>query len=1021
MDIHYNAFISYRHHPDDIRVAREVHQSLEHFLIPKSIRKNAELKGSMHLFRDKEELPITSNLNDDIEEALKNADFLIVICSVHTKESIWVQREIELFLKTHDRNRVLTVLANGEPYDVIPEILLYDDVVDPVTGEMTRKLVEPLSCDWRIGRRKAKREELPRLAAPLLGCSYDELRQRQRQYRMRRLITIFTLALLAALGLAAYFLQTSITIHKANLQIQENLEASQRNQSRHLATASAERLSEGDRLTAIFLAMAALPDETGNRPYVVEAERALIDALGVYQENSQILAVGAVSPGSQAIINEFWASQSGNLLYLYDNRKQVTVWDTETFQKLFTWDQSQEFLQELIPVQQDLALLLHDTSGLAVLKCVKSDGATLWQMENCMDIAVTEEGNTVLAIIQKEQNDYELRFLDLQTGKLLRESVNLNLYDDLITPWKFCPYTIREGMPILVGCSANPGEKICMFDWNTAEYKELPEEIASHPLMMITRDEKLVTMFSGANDHLTGYFEGNRINSTVYTQVCCYDLKTTTQLWQTEVASPVSQSASLNEIPDGRILCQCGSVFQVLDPATGATINRCEAGSGVMAVKILEQYAQAILEDGYLCNYWYDENYCFEEKGMQSGLWQAEIRDAYYNQQFSDLSRVTIYRRVDPTYLWNYSLEVAVSVNDQRIHGDQWLIQEYDRLYMFDLQTRQLRWKQEIRVRDLLDFSADGTKLWFVDSDGALQAIDTLTGEVTAVPFDITEDDVYDGWFRDGKYYYVAEAFTEDWTLQKFVKVLDLYTEAYTAFEIPAKTETEDTIDYTIAGQWDQYLWLWDETDKLLQLDLVTGQLQVLTEEMLQCPVIAVNADGTSMAITSAERVLVTTPGTTQLKKIAMEEGALAGSLYFYGSELLVLCDDGGLYRYDAEGTLLGRTALEVGYSSTRDLLNVDAATQSKVSWQITQDQKLIVNVCSVGNVIHCDSWKVAATVPGYRLYREEDKTYICCSYSTPGVVGYPNYTVQELRQLAQEELGNYQLTEEQKAAYGIE
>ena len=166
MDIHYNAFISYRHHPDDIRVAEEIHKGLERFKTPRAIKKRTG--GAMRLFRDKEELPITSHLTDDIYRALENSDFLIVICSPHTKESVWVQREIETFLRTHSRDKVLTVLAEGEPYDVIPDILLHEDVVDPITGQIRRQEIEPLSCDWRMKKRKAIREELPRLAAPLL-------------------------------------------------------------------------------------------------------------------------------------------------------------------------------------------------------------------------------------------------------------------------------------------------------------------------------------------------------------------------------------------------------------------------------------------------------------------------------------------------------------------------------------------------------------------------------------------------------------------------------------------------------------------------------------------------------------------------------------------------------------------------------------------------------------------------------------------------------------------------------------
>ena len=145
MDIHYNAFISYRHHPDDIRVASEIHRALEHYKVPKAIRKKS--KGITRLFRDKDELPITSNLSSDITRALRNSDYLIVICSTHTCESAWVQREIETFLQTHDRSKVLTVLVDGDPYETIPEILLAEERVDPVTGQVKKVPIEPLSCD----------------------------------------------------------------------------------------------------------------------------------------------------------------------------------------------------------------------------------------------------------------------------------------------------------------------------------------------------------------------------------------------------------------------------------------------------------------------------------------------------------------------------------------------------------------------------------------------------------------------------------------------------------------------------------------------------------------------------------------------------------------------------------------------------------------------------------------------------------------------------------------------------------
>ena len=119
MSTHYNAFISYRHAPRDMKVAEAIQKDLESFHIPKKFRDEAGTK-SFHIFRDKNELGTASDLSTEISNALDNSDFLIVICSTSVKESIWVTREITYFLKHHPRSHVLTVLADGEPEEIIP-------------------------------------------------------------------------------------------------------------------------------------------------------------------------------------------------------------------------------------------------------------------------------------------------------------------------------------------------------------------------------------------------------------------------------------------------------------------------------------------------------------------------------------------------------------------------------------------------------------------------------------------------------------------------------------------------------------------------------------------------------------------------------------------------------------------------------------------------------------------------------------------------------------------------------------
>lgn len=128
-DWQYDAFISYRHMQPDSFVAQTLHRCLENFRLPRNV---ARQKGEDHarekagesgtgqvktrirrVFRDKEELPLVSNLADPITEALSQSEYLIVICSPRLNESIWCRKEIETFIQMHDREHVLAVGDSG--------------------------------------------------------------------------------------------------------------------------------------------------------------------------------------------------------------------------------------------------------------------------------------------------------------------------------------------------------------------------------------------------------------------------------------------------------------------------------------------------------------------------------------------------------------------------------------------------------------------------------------------------------------------------------------------------------------------------------------------------------------------------------------------------------------------------------------------------------------------------------------------------------------------------------------------
>ena len=234
----YNAFISYRHAKLDSAIAEHIQRKLEYFHVPHKLKKNLKHDKINRIFRDKDELPITSDLTETITDALRKAEYLIVICSTNTKESFWVKREIKTFLQTHPADRVLTVLCDGEPFDVIPEELLSMEKEYQDEYGMTHRIkvpVEPLSCDYRLPRSTADKEELPRLASALLGCSYDELQRRNRQYRIRRAAAVIGAAFAAVVAFGCYMGYTGKKINDSYIE-------SLRSRSMYLANESEQAL-----------------------------------------------------------------------------------------------------------------------------------------------------------------------------------------------------------------------------------------------------------------------------------------------------------------------------------------------------------------------------------------------------------------------------------------------------------------------------------------------------------------------------------------------------------------------------------------------------------------------------------------------------------------------------------------------------------------------------------------------------------------------------------------------------------
>ena len=328
-DIKYTAFISYRHSEKDFAVAKDVQNQLEHLKIPKDIKKKYGVKSSFSIFRDQDELPVIHDISGTIQDALRNSEWLIVICSNTTAESRWVQREIEYYLQFHPIEHVLTVLVDGEPENTIPEILFHHGMNQNISALSD---FEPNSCDYRVGFRKAHKTEIPKLASRIIGCSYAELMQRQKQYLYRRIAVASAGITLVSLIAVGYLIYSQNQIHK-------HLQQTQISQSRYLAAESLESLDNHDRITALQLPLEALPDEGNERPLIPEAMYAAEEALHTYLTpgNDNIGSVWKYNMDDEIEQAELYAKPGIKLLAAIDEKENIKLWNLNSREEIFSF------------------------------------------------------------------------------------------------------------------------------------------------------------------------------------------------------------------------------------------------------------------------------------------------------------------------------------------------------------------------------------------------------------------------------------------------------------------------------------------------------------------------------------------------------------------------------------------------------------------------------------------------------------------------------------------------------------
>ena len=367
----YDAFISYRHSELDKFVATTLHKKLEAFKLPKGVKSPTGKKKIERVFRDQDELPLASNLSDPITMALENSDFLLVICTPRLPQSEWCKKEIETFIKLHGRDRVLAVLAEGEPDESFPEALTREayEVTNPDgTTETKYRIFEPLAADVRGKNnkaiKKAMNDAVLRICAAMFGLNYDEIKQRHKERAMRRTLSVVSavaaaLMLFSAVCLGLMFKiinqsemimdqNTEITqqyheiqaqseqIKEQNKQIEEQYTEAKLSLA-HSTTLNAQSLIySGRKFDAVYALRKVMPSSSKDNsyPYSADAEFALCDTLELYADSGTY--IGGRIFESESTITATKLSPEYTRIATLDVCKNLHVWDTSNGNELLS-------------------------------------------------------------------------------------------------------------------------------------------------------------------------------------------------------------------------------------------------------------------------------------------------------------------------------------------------------------------------------------------------------------------------------------------------------------------------------------------------------------------------------------------------------------------------------------------------------------------------------------------------------------------------------------------------------------
>lgn len=315
----YYAFISYKR--EDEKWAKWLQDKLEHYKFPTNLNGRTDLpKNIRPTFRDVTDLN-PGLLAEEINNALRNSQWLIVVCSPRSAKSPWVCKEAQTFIDLGRADHIIPFVIEGKPFSDDISTECYPEALLNLTGSK-----ELLAANINeMGRDAAA----IKVVARMFNLKFDTLWQRyRREERKKRMIRFLLLAIVAFTSIIF-----TLVLHNKNESISIHLRGMQEMQSRAV-TEWTEK--EEDPVKQIAMLLKVLPSDYANpdRPYTTEAGTRLLEIFNTTRiekvfDNDKVAKYAEIDKNGENIL----------AVYKEDSATTVKIWNAhkgQAEQKVFT-------------------------------------------------------------------------------------------------------------------------------------------------------------------------------------------------------------------------------------------------------------------------------------------------------------------------------------------------------------------------------------------------------------------------------------------------------------------------------------------------------------------------------------------------------------------------------------------------------------------------------------------------------------------------------------------------------------